>query len=62
MIVVTILLGLWATALLLPAVSDLLCLIRVALWPNRRPVRAGGQQRLLVFIPAHNEEDRKSVV
>ena len=56
MIVVTILLGLWAAALLLPALSDLLCVIRVALWPNRTRMGATGHARLLVFIPAHNEE------
>lgn len=56
MIIVTILLGLWATALLLPAVSDLWCVIRLVLWPNRTPVRESRQARLLVFIPAHNEE------
>jgi cellulose synthase/poly-beta-1,6-N-acetylglucosamine synthase-like glycosyltransferase len=56
MIVLTILLGLWATALLLPAVSDLLCVIRLALWPRRERARAGGDARLLVLIPAHNEE------
>ena len=56
MIVVTILLGLLATLLLLPAVSDLVSLIRLALWPKRTTVRAEGYQRLLVFIPAHNEE------
>ena len=53
---VTILFGIAATALLLPAVSDLLCVIRLALRPNRRRGAAGGHTRLLVFIPAHNEE------
>jgi cellulose synthase/poly-beta-1,6-N-acetylglucosamine synthase-like glycosyltransferase len=56
MIVVTVLLGLWAAALLLPAVSDLLCVIRLAFRPNRGRAYADGQPRLLVFIPAHNEE------
>ena len=56
MIVLTVLLGLWATALLLPAVSDLMCVIRLALWPKRTRVSATGHPRLLVFIPAHNEE------
>ena len=56
MIVLTILLGLSAAALLLPAVSDLLCVIRLALRPTRVPVRVGGTPRLLVFVPAHNEE------
>ncbi len=56
MIVVTILLGIVAAALLLPAVSDLLSVIRLALWPNRIRVIARGRPRLLVFIPAHNEE------
>ncbi len=56
MIVVTILLGVLATALLLPALSDLLCVIRLALWPNRTRACARGDARLLVFIPAHNEE------
>ena len=56
MIVVTILLGLVATVLLLPAVSDLLCVIRLALRPNRSRAIATGQARLLMLIPAHNEE------
>lgn len=56
MIVVTILLGIVAAALLLPAVSDLLSVIRLALRPNRIRVMARGRPRLLVFIPAHNEE------
>ena len=56
MIVGTILLGLLATALLLPAVSDLLCVIGLALWPRRTGGPASGHARLLVLIPAHNEE------
>ena len=56
MFVVTILLGVLATALLLPALSDLLCVIRLALAQRRTRACASGDARLLVLIPAHNEE------
>ena len=56
MIIATILIGVCAVVLLLPALSDLLSVTRLALWPDRRRDPATGRPRLLVLVPAHNEE------
>ena len=59
MIVASFLVGLLATVLLLPTVSDLVSLLRLALGGRRRdsPPRAPAMPpRLLFLVPAHNEE------
>jgi cellulose synthase/poly-beta-1,6-N-acetylglucosamine synthase-like glycosyltransferase len=55
-IIATILIGVCAAVLLLPALSDLLSVARLALWPNRGRTAGTGRPRLLVLVPAHNEE------
>ena len=56
MIIATILLAICAAALLLPALSDLLSMARRALRPAVRVPEASAHPRLLVLVPAHNEE------
>jgi cellulose synthase/poly-beta-1,6-N-acetylglucosamine synthase-like glycosyltransferase len=58
MIVLSLLLGLLAVVLLLPTLSDLLSLVRLA---ARKPVNVPGPQsperpRFLLLVPAHDEE------
>jgi len=57
MVVLSLLIGLLAAVLLLPTVSDLISLVRLAL-RKRRPAqhRAAQPPRLLFLVPAHNEE------
>jgi 1,2-diacylglycerol 3-beta-glucosyltransferase len=57
MIVMSLLVGLLATVLLLPTVSDLISLLRVMLGHRRRAPRTSTESpRLLFLVPAHNEE------
>jgi cellulose synthase/poly-beta-1,6-N-acetylglucosamine synthase-like glycosyltransferase len=57
MVILSVLAGLVATVLLLPTVSDVISLLRVALHRGAPP-RPGGEPvpRLLMLVPAHNEE------
>jgi 1,2-diacylglycerol 3-beta-glucosyltransferase len=56
MIVLSLLLGAGAIVLLLPTLSDLASLVRVALRQGQPPSRARDLPRLLFLVPAHNEE------
>jgi len=52
MIILSLLLGVVGIALLLPAISDALSLVR----PSQTPHAAGHVAKLLVLVPPHNEE------
>ena len=56
MIVLSLFLGAGALVLLLPTLSDLVSLTRVAFGRRQPPSRARDLPRLLFLIPAHNEE------
>lgn len=57
MIVLSLLIGLLSVVLLLPTVSDLLSLARIAFGGSRRRSPATGERpRLLFLVPAHDEE------
>jgi cellulose synthase/poly-beta-1,6-N-acetylglucosamine synthase-like glycosyltransferase len=55
-LIITILIGLVALILLLPALSDLVSLARVFLRPKRQASNGSARPHLLVLVPAHNEE------
>ena len=58
MMVISLLIGLVAVALLLPTASDLLSLARIATGRRRRAITPAEElPRLLFLVPAHNEED-----
>lgn len=57
MIILSLLVGLVAAVLLLPTLSDLISLLRIAFTRRPSPVAATREQpRLLFLVPAHNEE------
>ncbi len=57
MMVISLLIGLVAVALLLPTASDLLSLARIATGRRRRAITPAEElPRLLFLVPAHNEE------
>lgn len=56
MIVLSLLLGAGALVLLLPVISDLLSVVRIALGGRWSRAGSGEPPRLLFLVPAHNEE------
>jgi len=56
MLVLSLFLGAGAFVLLLPTLSDLMSLTRIALGRRQPPSRSRDLPRLLFLIPAHNEE------